>query len=405
MLEQLASGQIQVSEYNELLKLLESPQSGEVVQVLTDFYKPGNVSRESSEVHDYAYWQNALEEILDVAAMNRYLQEKPIIKIPFYQQNWLRYAAMVIVLLGASLFFYLQHRKNESNAIAQNTAVPATILPGSNKAWLTLSTGERLSLTDLKSGEVAQDAGLQITQSSAGELVYTIQHAHSAAAEEYNTIETPNGGQYQIRLPDGTTVFLNATSRLTYPLSFNSKNERRVSLIGEAYFDVPANKLQPFKVTSGDQEVEVLGTTFNIKAYENEPAIKTTLLEGSVKVHPLLAGANASPAAPEKKSVILQPGEQALNDANKLVVNPVNAEQVVDWKNGYFRFTNKTLEEGMREIERWYNVQISYKREDLKQIMLGGRISKYENISQVLKKMELTGAFHFKINDRKIQLE
>lgn len=306
------------------------------------------------------------------------------------KQWWSKVAAAVAVVLtlGAGIVFYQQSRPT-ADQIAHTTE---DIQPGGNKAYLTLANGQRISLSDAANGDVAQQDGIIIRKTADGELVYEITEIGDANDEiKYNTIETPNGGQYQIRLPDGTSVWLNAASRLKYPTSFSTVGERRVQLDGEGYFEVAKDSKRPFIVVSQDQQVQVLGTHFNINAYDDEGNIVTTLLEGSVKVGNM-----------NQEAKVLTPGQQSVNTGGNLQVSAVNTDFATDWKDGYFRFNDKSLEVGLREIARWYNVDVIYEDESLKAEPLAGRISKYDNISQVLKKMELAGIFHFSIEGRKI---
>ncbi len=297
-------------------------------------------------------------------------------------------AAAIVLALGAGIFFY-QQSEPTPDQVVQTTE---DIQPGGNKAYLTLANGQKISLSDAANGDVAQQDGIIIRKTADGELVYEIAETGDISNEvKYNTIETPNGGQYQVRLPDGTSVWLNAASSLTYPISFALSKNRHVELSGEGYFEVAKDNKRPFIVSVHDQEVEVLGTHFNINAYADEGNIKTTLLEGSVKVGNL-----------NEEAKILRPGQQSINSNGNLQVNSVDTKHVIAWKEGYFRFNDKSLEVGLREIARWYNVDIVYEKESLKTEPLAGRISKYDNISQVLKKMELAGIFHFSIEGRKI---
>lgn len=305
--------------------------------------------------------------------------------------------AAVILIIITGLFYYSQI---EHFTPTEQQAHSQTIIPGGNKAFLTLADGTRISLTDATNGDIAKQAGVTISKTTDGQLIYTA-HNTVEQSDTYNTIETPNGGQYQLLLPDGTTVWLNASSSLKYPTNFAIKGQRRVELTGEAYFEVAKDKKRPFIVTTNniseklkEQEVEVLGTHFNINAYNDDNTIKTTLLEGSVRV-------KSSPSL----VIILNPGQQSINNGNDLKIADVNTEYAVAWKDGYFRFNDKTLEMAMKEISRWYNVNVSYKNKALKNEPLAGTISKYSSIGQVLKKMELTGAFHFTVKAREIMVE
>src|SRR5690606_467261 len=208
---------------------------------------------------------------------------------------------------------------------------------------------------DAADGRLAELDGITVTKTANGQLVYEISEAQNKSEITYNTIETPNGGQYQVRLPDCTAVWLNAGSRLTYPTSFASSDNRRVELLGEGYFEVAKDSKRPFIVVAEQQEVEVLGTHFNVNAYADEGNIKTTLLEGSVKVGSSTQGTK-----------MLKPGQQAINSKGNLEVKSVNTDYAVAWKDGYFRFNDKSLDMGLREIARWYDVEIVYENESLK---------------------------------------
>ena len=212
-----------------------------------------------------------------------------------------------------------------------------------------------------------------------------------------NTINTPRGGQYKINLPDGTKVWLNAASSLTYPSQFTAK-ERRVELSGEAYFEVASQVLTnskgnskiPFIVKTQNQEVEVIGTHFNVKAYNDDNDSETTLLEGKVKVVGYSNGVKSN----EEK--ILNVGQSAIWNNGKIVIEAVNTEKAIAWKDGKFAFSGENIKDLMSNISRWYNVEVAYDG-DVSEVNFEGSISRYETISEVLRKLELTGTVHFKI--------
>lgn len=303
-------------------------------------------------------------------------------------------AAAVFIVVGTLIYLY------GSGVINQKSMKPyaSDALPGSNKAILVLASGRKISLTDVNNGDVAKEAGLSITKTSDGQLVYTIADAAPDKDAEnlnstFNTIETPKGGMWQVKLPDGSTVWLNAVSSLTYPLSFSKGQKRMVELKGEAYFEVAKDKLHPFVVKTAKQEVEVLGTHFNINAYADEAVVKTTLLEGSVKVNAY---------QDNNATEILKPGEQSVLTAKGLDVKQVDADEMIAWKNGYFMFNNEKQESIMRKIARWYNVQVEYADASAKEVTYYGSISRFENVSKVLRKFEQTGEVRFEINKNKI---
>ncbi len=306
----------------------------------------------------------------------------------------LRWAAAAVVLLALGSVIYLY--SGGKSLFHKQRTYASDAAPGSNKAILVLANGQKISLSDIHNGDVAKEAGLSITKTADGQLVYNILDDKSVGAtkeDTFNTIETPKGGVWQIKLPDGSSVWLNAASSLTYPLSFAKGKKRMVELKGEAYFEVSKDKDHPFVVKTAKQEVEVLGTSFNINSYADESDVKTTLLEGSVRVMPYLAG---------QQPDVLKPGEQAILNEKGMNIKEVDAEEAIDWKNGYFMFNNERQENIMRKIARWYNVQVEYADASAKDVMYYGSISRFENVSKVLRKFEQTGEVRFEINKNKI---
>jgi len=296
-------------------------------------------------------------------------------------------AAMGLVILSIGVYWFTAKKE----AFNQGVVVVNDVAPGKNKAYLTLANGKRIELTDAANGKLVEEAGVQITKTADGQLVYEISpDPGGKRSSGFNSIETPRGGQYQINLPDGTRVWLNAASKLVYPLSFAPKGNRKVRLSGEAYFEVARDETCPFLVESIGQTVKVLGTHFNINSYADEGEIKTTLLEGSVKVESNDPG------------TILKPGEQASFKNNKIKVTQVNPENAIAWKNGEFEFSNESLESIMRKISRWYDVDVIYQDQDLKNEIFSGGISRFEQVSDVLKKLSLTEGARFKIEGRRI---
>lgn len=313
--------------------------------------------------------------------------------LPRQAKLWPRIAVAASVLLIISIggYFLFHQQAPLKQAIARQH----DIAPGSNKALLTLADGSKISLDDARKGELATQSSATITKTGSGQLIYSLVNnaAPSArggkVADLQNTLSTPIGGQYQLLLPDGTHVWLNATSSITYPVAFSGK-ERMVSIIGEAYFEVAKNKSMPFKVRLPDQsEVRVLGTHFNINTYADEPVATTTLLEGSVKI------SNGS------DSKILAPGQQATWKSGSYIIGHANIEEVVAWKNGYFRFNDEKIESIMRKLSRWYSIEVRY--EGVPPTGgLNGKVSRFKNFSQVLKALEATQTVHFKVEGRRV---
>lgn len=314
-------------------------------------------------------------------------------------------AAAILIFISFGIYFYLDYM-GKSNTQYTNSNTQNDIVPGSNKATLTLADGRKISLTDAKNGELAEQSGIKVTKAADGQLIYTISDLSERSSSdksqisniEYNTIETPKGGQYQVNLPDGSKVWLNAASSLHYPTRFTGQ-ERKVSLIGEAYFEVTRNSAMPFRVTCNNQVIEVLGTHFNINSYTDEEVIKTTLLEGSIKV---IATNNLS--SKEIAGVILKPGQQSqitVGGIKNIKVINVDSDEAVAWKNGYFIFASENIESIMRKVSRWYDVEIHYEGNITREEFVGS-VSKYEKVSEILTTLELTGLVNFKIEGRRI---
>lgn len=315
----------------------------------------------------------------------------------FPAMRWLS-AAVILITLGIGSWFYF---KEEAQLTTGKMKYANDIPPGSNDAVLTLADGSKISLTDADKGELLNGTGIRIVKTADGQLVYTVvQHELEKETEPaFNTITTPRGGQYQVNLPDGTRVWLNAASSLRFPTTFSNLKERKVELTGEAYFEVAKNKKQPFKVLSSTgqnraQETEVLGTHFNINAYDDEAETKTTLLEGSVKV-------TAMEKDNKKSDIILIPGQQSILSKRSFRTLDVDTEEAVAWKNGNFVFANEDIESIMRKIARWYNVEISYQGKITDNTFVG-RVPRFANISEALTILELTNTVHFKIEGRRI---
>lgn len=292
----------------------------------------------------------------------------------------------ILVLSGFLLF-----NKSGENSVAKgkvnNKRFKNDVSPGGDKAILTLADGSTIVLDEAKNGELAEQGNSKIIKLD-GKLSYDAVNKNPKEVV-YNTISTPNGGQYRLELADGSLVWLNATSSIYFPTTFIGK-ERRIEITGEAYFEIAKNREMPFVVAVNGAEVQVLGTHFNINAYNDEDNVKTTLLEGSVK---FVSGDNSN---------ILKPGQQlqlAKNGALN-VANDVNVDEVVAWKNGLFAFENATIEKVMRQFSRWYDVEIEYrgKTDDL----FIAEMRRNIKLSDALRALELTGKVKFDIEGKKI---
>lgn len=314
--------------------------------------------------------------------------------------NWLRTAAAITLFALAGTGGYLWYSSQDPNAnlTYHGTTTKPDVAPGGNKAILTLANGATVILNSTQNGAVAEEGNTKVIKLKSGQLVYKTKNSKSNAERpiSFNSLSVPRGGQYQITLPDGSKVWLNAASSLKYPTAFNGK-ERKVELTGEGYFEISQNKERPFFVEVpahqkgvGDMTVEVLGTHFNVNAYTDESFIKTTLVNGAVRI---VRG---------KDSELLQPGQQANieNGTNKITVTTADLEEATAWKDGIFHFDDEDMASIMRKLARWYDIDVTYQGA----IPTGhytGIISRNTNLSEVLKVLELSGVL-FKMDGKNI---
>jgi len=308
-------------------------------------------------------------------------------------------AASILVFFSVGLYFYVNKIKNSPLSVQHSQH---DIAPGSNKAILTLANGKTIILTGAKNGQLAIQGNMAVTKKADGEVAYSKQSdpdsyrnenpiRQKADEIEYNTMTTPRGGKYDLTLADGTKVWLDAASSITYPVAFTG-HDRSVQITGQVYFEVTHNAAKPFSVSVNGETVEVLGTHFNINAYGDEPVMKTTLLEGSIKV------------SKNGKTALLKPGQQSIiqSNSNSITVRDVDTEEATAWKNGYFLFDNESLESVMRKVSRWYDVDIQYPADQKVKETYGGSITRYSNVSKVLDMLEITGHVKFEIEGKKI---
>jgi transmembrane sensor len=303
-------------------------------------------------------------------------------------------AAAFLVAIGL-IIFWMQTRKETKPAIVQETQPTQNdVAPGGFKARLTLSDGRTVLLDSAGTGKLAEQGNMAVMNKD-GQLAYQQSTGHTKEII-YNTLSTGRGEIYSLSLSDGSRVWLNSASSIKYPVAFTGK-ERGVEITGEAYFEIAHDATKPFKVLAGGMETEVLGTKFNINSYSDEATLRTTLLEGSVRVVKRETG--------KENSVILKPGQQAVFGPNSpLTINhSPDLEEVMAWKNGKFVFNDVAIEEVMRQLERWYDVEIIY-GDNMKNrsFHINGQISRYSNASKTLEMLAATGWLHFKIEGKKI---
>lgn len=323
--------------------------------------------------------ESAWKELLSATREVNY--EKP----RSHARKWLYIAAASVALLTAGFFIYNPFLRNMP-AMAENKK--ADLLPGGDKAVLTLSNGSHIILDSTFNDSLIRD-GLSEIISKEGQIVYDRASQQPSGVVVYNTIATPNGGQFKVVLPDGSRVWLNAASSIRYPLFFPGK-ERKVEITGEAYFEIVKEAGKKFIVTCGDLETEVLGTAFNINGYDDEASTKVTLLEGSVKV------------SGGQSSLIIKPGQQArINERSQLaLVTEPDIEESTSWKDGMFYFKDARIEEIMLQVARWYDVKVEYQARPVKH--LNAIISRNIPVSRLFELLQKTGEVNFEIQDKTI---
>jgi transmembrane sensor len=418
LLNRYANKTCTVEEKEELMRLLQESGNDEALQQLIDkMLEERPVIHTMPEMNAQAVLQ-AIFEADETPVVN--MEETPVRKISFGR---IAAAASVLLLLTAAGWFMLN--RSSKPDVTTAAVIKNDVAPGGNKALLTLADGSTIVLDNAANGVVAEEGSATVVKLKNGQLVYKTdkeQAAGKAGEVAYNTLSTPKGGEYKIVLPDGSEVWLNAESSITYPTTFNAK-ERKVQVTGEAYFEVAklvtANegKRVPFLVdiysrkapkgnglppTGGARgglmgQVQVLGTHFNINAYDDEKAVKTTLLEGKVKV------VKREMANGKEDSITLKPGEQAVVEPHSpLAINhSPSVGQVMAWKNGVFHFENADIQTVMRQLSRWYDVEVVYKRDIEKDDPLHFEVKRNTNLSDVLKVLNLAGGAKFSIDDEK----
>ncbi|PUV26368.1 MULTISPECIES: FecR family protein [Sphingobacterium] len=318
-------------------------------------------------------------------------------KSTIYMLRYVRIAAMLLLVgISASIFFYVQKNRHESQSVAANSLA---VVPGSQKAEIILENGERIDLEKLKLDTVIDNGAFEIIKSDKGIISYRLKNSKAGNQQTaYNTIVTPRGGEYKLLLADGTKIWLNAATTLRYPISFNG-DERKIQLQGEAYFEVSKRvhhgRRVPFIVNTGNQTLEVLGTSFNLQNYGK--SIVTTLVEGKVKLN-----VHDSP----QDNLYLSPAEQAvLHFTNKnFLKTAVDPRYFTAWKEGKFAFYNTSIDEVMEIISRWYDVEVhfDYRPENF---AFSGTVSRYDDINKLLRTIELVGDIHFEVKGRKIYVK
>lgn len=343
LLRLFADDKATAGEMREMLRLLQTDEGEKILEsVIMEMRHDTDDSFSTTAVD----WDNLWSKIHQSTIQP---------KAPVYKMKWVYRAAAVILIIGAGVFYINSNsKKAEPKTSSIQEVRNDDVLPGTKKAILTLANGSQIVLDDASSGKIAQEGNSQITKGVNGELIY-VETGEPVKEVLYNTVNTQRGGEYKLILPDGSAVWLNAVSSIRYPIAFTGK-DRMVEITGEAYFEVTEDKRRPFRVLinsqsgSRDKEVTVLGTDFNINAYTDEQSIKTTLLNGRVKV------INGS------SSTFIKPGQQTefIKNGKIKVINDANVAEAVAWKEGRFEFNDADLKSILRQVMRWYDVEVVY---------------------------------------------
>lgn len=335
-----------------------------------------------------SYTSNILNNSIDTEkAYNKVLENlaNKTKVIPFYKKNYIKYAAVFLALLSISILFITNNNTSNNTPVIVNN----TIKTGTDKATLTLEDGSNITL------EKGKEYSNNTVKSSGDKIAYS-KNSSTKKSTSYNYLTIPRGGQYQVVLADGTKIWLNSESKLKYPINFTKGETRSVELVyGEAYFDVsPSTKHNgdKFKVLTKNQEIEVLGTEFNVKAYTNEVAIYTTLAEGKIALN----------NTKNKKTLI--PGEQAINtlNNNNIVIKNIDVYREISWKDGIYSFKGKTLKEIMTILSRWYNIEVVFENKDLESVKFIGVLSRQQSIEEIMSAIKSSTINNYEINNNKI---
>lgn len=386
----LIDNKINEQELEELARLMA--QSGADELINTQLKSTWENERSTVELNEELYHKitshprftaSLAKEKENVSQIN----PKPVIKLWYYA------AALFLLCTSVGLVLYFFQSNNADSHAGSSTNLVKTEIDkesDSNHVTLKLSNGKQLVLDQTVVGKVAEESNIVITKNNDGQLVYDVGKVDVSSELAFNTINTPVGSHYQVILSDGTKVWLNAKSSLKFPAAFKG-SQRQVELSGEGYFEVAHRKNQPFFLTAKGMTVQVLGTHFNVSAYYDDNKVTASLLEGAIN------------ASYKTETFLLRPGQQALLRGNIGTFNKqsFDTDEVMDWKNGYFIFRSEPIDEIMKKISRWYNIQVEYQGKSTKEAF-GGKYLKSNSLKELLSSLELTGAVKFKVQGRRV---
>lgn len=386
--ERFSRNEYTEQEHSQFISWLNTLSAKETEVILRQYYE----TVEDSNVVSYPHLAEKIEQHIQA------LPEAEPRKVFLWTSTKKYVAAACILAVAAGTFYFIKPSdKIPVQANVKKQVVENHINQDRNVATLTLADGSVITLDSAQIGKLANQDNVAVYKTDDGQIAFDASRMAPQLKQpgqlNYYSLSTPRGGQYFVKLPDGTKVWLNAASSIRFLSEFSDK-ERLVELSGEAYFEVEKDSKRPFKVKTALQEVQVLGTSFNINSYSDEPGTTTTLLSGSVKVT----------SAGQDNSALLKPGQQArlINGAgNTIQVAAVDPQQYIDWKEGYFKFSKESIHSIMRKVSRWYDVDVVYKGEVTSEGFVGV-IKRSEDISEVLNTLKLTGIINFKMEGKTI---
>jgi len=390
LLERFFLNEVTHAERKQVVEWLLNPENDTSIKQWMaahwDLVSHSDYNSDATEPDAEALWQNIQLKIKQQTT-DKQAVLKPFTLFHPFARKWMAAAAVLLMMVAGAFYFLKPVQQGQVEEISKKVAPKGDIAPpNANLAVLTLADGTKVYLDSVGNGTLAQQDGIAITKQDDGQIAY---QGNASGVVTYNTLSLPKGSKpFRIVLSDGTHVWLNAASSITYPTAFTGK-ERKVNMTGEAYFEVAKNAAMPFMVSHNQLNVRVLGTHFNINTYDDEKAGKITLLEGLVQVE----------QGGETKG--LKPGQQAMIlEENIKVIQGIDIEEVMAWKNGLFYFNGADIKTIMRQIEKYYDVEVEYRDEVNYQFV--AKISRQVNVSEFLKILELTNLIHFKIEGRKI---
>jgi len=389
LLQSLIDHTITKQELEELAELLKQSDDNEAVNAQM------RRSWESNEPPLNNLDEGLYAKIVNDSRFIAAAPKKQTIIAKLTDRNALRYYAAAAILICCFLGLYLYRYQALELTNKSNTSMLSHakgINEQNDHVVLTLSNGKKLVLDQAANGHLGNDKNALISKTKDGQIVYNLGNIDTDNSGElaYNAISTPVGGTYQLILSDGTKVWLNSKSTLKFPVAF-SKTQRNVELVGEGYFEVAHDQTKPFMVSAKDMDIQVLGTHFNVSAYDDDNMVEASLIEGSIKAN------NGNSA------MLLKPGQQAVlrNGSSQMIAKSFNSDEVMDWKNGYFIFRNEPIGEIMKKISRWYNIEVKYQGNTSNEAF-GGKYLKSNSLAELLSSLELTGTVKFKINGRRV---